>query len=115
MDNTIHWINLYRVDNPVSFPNIYPLDSDLSSGWRYLTFEQPGPEDNRFDSCWDNSDFSSVPPVTLTSEKTSFLRIQRVQVVQMLHSTILGWQTHYKAAMLGFNTIAFFLEESTRK
>ena len=48
--------------------------------------------------------FASVPLVTL-----------RVQVVQMLHSTILGLQTHYKAAMLGFNTIAFFLEESARK
>ena len=59
--------------------------------------------------------FSSVPPVTLTSEKISFLRIQRVQVIQMLHSTILGLQTHYKAAMLGFNTIAFFLEETTQK
>jgi len=50
-------LNNLAMDNPVSFPNIYPLDSDLSSGWRYLTFKQPGPEGHRFDSCWDNSDF----------------------------------------------------------
>ena len=31
-DNTIHWINLYPVDNAVGFPNTYPLDSDFSVG-----------------------------------------------------------------------------------
>ena len=31
------------MDNAIGFPNIYPLDSDLSGGWRYLTFEQPDP------------------------------------------------------------------------
>ena len=29
----IHWIrNLYPLDSPIRFPNIYPLDSDLSGG-----------------------------------------------------------------------------------
>ena len=27
------------------FPNTYPLDSDLSGGWHYPTFEQPEPEE----------------------------------------------------------------------
>ena len=32
VDNTIPWINHYPVDSVVCFVNIYPLDSDLSSG-----------------------------------------------------------------------------------
>ena len=31
------------MDNAIDFPNTCPLDSDLSGGWRYLTFEQPEP------------------------------------------------------------------------
>ena len=31
-DSAIHWINHYPVDNAVGFPNVYPLDSDLSRG-----------------------------------------------------------------------------------
>ena len=38
VDNTIHQINLYPVDNANGFPNTYPLDI-----WRYPMFEQPGP------------------------------------------------------------------------
>ena len=30
LDSAIHWINLYRVDSAISFPNTYPLYSDLS-------------------------------------------------------------------------------------
>ena len=36
----IYRVNLYPVDSTISFPNTYLLDSDLSSGWRYPTFEQ---------------------------------------------------------------------------
>jgi len=43
VDGAIHWISLYPGDNPIGFPNTYPLDSDLSSGWRYPPFEQLGP------------------------------------------------------------------------
>ena len=32
LDSAIHWINLYKVDNAIGFPNTYPLDSDLSGG-----------------------------------------------------------------------------------
>ena len=32
VDKAIHWLNLYLVDNTISFPNTYPLDSDLSGG-----------------------------------------------------------------------------------
>ena len=39
-----HWINLCPVDNEIGFPNTHPLDGDLSGGWHYLTFEQPGCE-----------------------------------------------------------------------
>ena len=31
-DNTIHRINLYPLDSVIGFPNIYPLDGDLSGG-----------------------------------------------------------------------------------
>ena len=32
VDSTLHWINLYPMDNPIGFPNTYPLDRGLSSG-----------------------------------------------------------------------------------
>ena len=32
------------MDRAISFPNTYPLDSDLSGELRSPTFEQPGPE-----------------------------------------------------------------------
>ena len=31
-DNTIHWINLYPLDNAIHFAITYPLVSDLSVG-----------------------------------------------------------------------------------
>ena len=40
MDSTVHWINLYPMDNTISFPKTCLLDSDLSGGQRPL-FEQP--------------------------------------------------------------------------
>ena len=43
-DNAIHWINHYPADSVVCFVNTYPLDSDLSGGYLYPVFEQPGPE-----------------------------------------------------------------------
>ena len=32
LDSTIHQIKIYPADNAIGFPNIYPLDSDLSGG-----------------------------------------------------------------------------------
>ena len=43
LDNAIHRINHYPVDNVVCFVNTYLLDSDLSRGQRYPAFEQPRP------------------------------------------------------------------------
>ena len=44
LDDAILWINLYPVDNTTGFFfNIYPLDIDLSCGWRYPTYEETGP------------------------------------------------------------------------
>jgi len=43
LDSTIHPINLHPVDNAIGFQNTYPLDSDLSGGKRYPTFDQLGP------------------------------------------------------------------------
>ena len=44
VDNSIHWINLYPLDSAVGFPITYPLNSDLTGGKHYPSFEQPGPE-----------------------------------------------------------------------
>ena len=33
-----------KADNTVGFPITYPLDSDLTGGKHYPSFEQPGPE-----------------------------------------------------------------------
>ena len=30
VDNAIHWINHYPLDNLIGFPDTYPLDNDLS-------------------------------------------------------------------------------------
>ena len=32
MDSAIHLINHYPSDSAIGFPNIYPLESDLSGG-----------------------------------------------------------------------------------
>ena len=31
-DSSILWINLYKMDSAIGFPNAYPLDRDLSGG-----------------------------------------------------------------------------------
>ena len=42
--SAIQWMNLFPVDiSAIGFLNTYPLDSDLSNGLRYPTFEQLGP------------------------------------------------------------------------
>ena len=43
VDNAIHRVNLYPLDNAIGFRNTCSLDSDLSGGERYPSFEQPGP------------------------------------------------------------------------
>ena len=53
----IHRINHYPVDSMVCFVNTYPLDSDLSGGWRYPAFEQPGPDRHKTNH---NSDTENV-------------------------------------------------------
>ena len=40
MDSAIDRINHHPPDSAINFPNIYPLDSDFSSGLRYAPFEQ---------------------------------------------------------------------------
>ena len=37
------------MDSAIGFPNTYLLDSDLSDGQCYPTFEQPRPDDRSFD------------------------------------------------------------------
>ena len=44
VDSAIHWINRCPVNSAIGFPKTYPLDSDLSDGKRFPTFEQTGPE-----------------------------------------------------------------------
>ena len=44
-DSTLHQIKICLVDSAIVFPNTYPLESDLSGGQRYPTFEHPGPDD----------------------------------------------------------------------
>ena len=45
MENAIHWINPYPVDNVMGFRNTYSqLDSNLSGGEHYPAFEQLRPE-----------------------------------------------------------------------
>ena len=44
LDSAIHWINDYPLDNSIGFASVYLLDSDLSGGQRYPSFEQLGPD-----------------------------------------------------------------------
>ena len=57
LDSAIHRVNLYPVDSPLSLPSTYLLDSDLSGGERYPTFEQPGAWSFllRLSICWSSS------------------------------------------------------------
>ena len=41
LDNAVHWINHYPLESAIGSPSTYPLDSDLSGGYFYPTFE-PG-------------------------------------------------------------------------
>ena len=43
LDSAIHRINHYPADKCYGNQLCYPLDSHLSGGLRYPTFEQPGP------------------------------------------------------------------------
>ena len=43
MENAIRWITLYPLDRAIGFPNIYPLNSNLSDGERYSVFEAAEP------------------------------------------------------------------------
>ena len=43
VDSAIHRINHYPADEHYQNQLSYPVDSDLSSGYRYPPFEQPGP------------------------------------------------------------------------
>ena len=71
VDSAIRWITLYLVGSSVGFPNTFQLNSDLSSGQRYSTFEQSGPGDRtisklsavRFkrDACDISSQASGAP------------------------------------------------------
>lgn len=44
VDNAIHLLNLYPLDNAIDFHNTYLSESNLSSGQHYPALEQPGPE-----------------------------------------------------------------------
>ena len=44
LDSTIHRINHYPADKYYGNQLRYPLDGDLSGGYRYPTFEQPTAE-----------------------------------------------------------------------
>ena len=59
---SIHWINHYPLDNSISFGSVYLLDSDLSGGQRYPSFEQlwPGARSSvvrvKFENVYPQSD-----------------------------------------------------------
>ena len=36
LNNAIHRIKLYQVDNAIRFAFIYPPNSDVSAGWRFI-------------------------------------------------------------------------------
>ena len=42
LDSAIQWINHYPLDNSIGFASVYLLDSGLSGGQRYPSFEQLG-------------------------------------------------------------------------
>ena len=44
MDSAVHRINHYPADNSIGFASVYPLDSDLSGGQCYPSFEYLGPD-----------------------------------------------------------------------
>ena len=47
LDSAIRWINHYPLGNSIGFASVYPLDSDLSGGQCYPSFEQLGAEEEK--------------------------------------------------------------------
>ena len=45
MDCAIRWINHHLVDSEIGFAMTFPLQSNLSGGWRYPSFKQLRPDD----------------------------------------------------------------------
>jgi len=41
VNNAIQRINHYLADSAICYVNTYPLDSDVSGGYRYPAYEQP--------------------------------------------------------------------------
>ena len=51
LDSIIHQINPYLLDSAISVPDTCPLDSDLSGVWCCPTFEQLGPDLEKWVHC----------------------------------------------------------------
>ena len=67
MDNVFHRINFYPLDSAIIL-----VSRILIIRWIVIVLlNNPGPGGHRFDSCWEDSDFYSELPVSLT-EITSF-------------------------------------------
>ena len=70
-DSAINRINLYAADSVIDFRNTYPLDRDLSGGYRYPTFDQAGPGQEKENCC-----------LVVTSSTKREIRTFQVVIVQ---------------------------------
>ena len=114
LDSAIHWINHYPLDNSIGFASIYLLDSDLSGGQRYASFEQLAPVvqrvhwinhhaiDNsiKFESTYQvimNSDFQWIAQSTISY--VSKLKIQNIGNVLTRYKEIFVFRTKLRVVL----------------
>jgi len=57
VDGAVHRINRYPLDIAIGFAITYPVDGDLSGGWRYPSFGQLGPGGQQMTSSWPTNDW----------------------------------------------------------
>ena len=110
-DSAIQRINLYPVDSVIGFHNTYRLDSDLSGGQRYPTFEQPGPGGeiwsydvimykghSKEEGAWNNSKCA----------RTKKLKAERVPFLPLSAIPLGSLKGPLRQRMKGINLFVFF-------
>ena len=72
---------IYPLDSAIGFPNTYPLDSDLSGGYRYPAFEQQGPGEPRLKislyKSWENLAADQSFRRNLTKAESELIKLRQ--------------------------------------
>ena len=72
---------IYPLDSAIGFPKTYPLDRDLSGGYRYPAFEQQGPGEPRLKislyKSWENLAAGQSFRRNLTKDESELIKLRQ--------------------------------------